>query len=423
MAKNSMDWEALNHRLSRAFQPSAPINDQKLFKGRRRQVELIVDAVNQPGRHAILFGGRGVGKTSLGKILHTKLRAVEAVPILAPYITCDSSDDFSSVWRKVFIEITHKVNSPSPPPSVDDDIDPLTDPSTVWSPYEVRRAIEPFCRDALLYVVFDEFDKLDDPEARQRMAETIKLFSDHVVQATIVIIGVSDDAIGLIDDHRSVDRCLAQIPMPRMPRHELEEIVNTGLKQLGMTIEADALNEITGLSKGLPMYPHLLALHSGREAVHAQRLEIRLADVKQAIKVAISHIEESLRKEYDAATFSSRETLHPDVLLACAMAKPDEYGRFVPNDVCGPMKIITRKEYGTDGFSPHLKQFCSTERGFVLRRIGADYSWKYQFTNPLLQPFVLMKGLARGRVTEEQLNLNAQIGDAEYPLFRSTETG
>jgi Cdc6-like AAA superfamily ATPase len=421
-AQKKHDWESLDLRLSHVFQPSAPINDERLFRGRRGQVRLIVDAINQPGRHAILFGGRGVGKTSLGKILHSKLHAFEPVPIISPYVTCDSTDDFSSIWRKAFIEITYKLSGgPPPPPSIDEWNDPLTDPSRVWVPFEIRRAIEPFCRDALLYVVFDEFDKLEDPEARQRMAETIKLFSDHVVQATIVIVGVSDDALGLIDDHRSIDRCLAQIPMPRMPRHELEEIVKSGLQQLGMTISSDGLNEITGLSKGLPTYAHLLSLHSGREAIDSKRLEIRLSDVKRAIKVAISHTEESIRKEYDTATFSSRETLHPHVLLACAMARPDEYGRFVPNDVCGPMKIITGREYGTDGFAPHLKQFCSEERGYVLRRTGTDYRWKYQFTNPLLQPFVLMKGLETGKVSEDQLNLNARRGDEDYPLFTSNE--
>lgn len=408
------DWESLSLRLTRVFQPSAPINKEKLFHGRRSQVRAIIDAINQPGRHAILFGGRGVGKTSLGKILPEKLRGVEQVPIISPYITCDSTDDFSSIWRKAFIELG--ADEPQ-----GEEGNPLTDPSTNWVPYEVRRAIKPFTEDGICYIVFDEFDKIEDPAARQMMADTIKLFSDHSVSATIILIGVSDDAIGLIDDHRSIDRCLAQIPMPRMPRQELEEIVDSGLRQLNMTIAKDARFEITSLSKGLPTYAHLLSLHAGRQAIDEKHTDIRIENVKKAIKTAISHTEESIRAEYDKATFSSRETLHASVLLACAMAKPDEYGRFVPNDVCVPMQRITGREYKTDGFAAHLKQFCSAERGSVLRMTGTDYRWRYQFTNPLLQPFVLMKGIDSGKITQDQLNLNL-TGDDDYPLFTTPDT-
>jgi Cdc6-like AAA superfamily ATPase len=413
------DWDGLALRLSNVFQPSAPINSDRLFMGRTAQVRAVVDAINQPGRHAILFGGRGVGKTSLGKILPKKLHTEELVPIICPYVTCDSTDDYASIWRKAFIEIRYQVEGADAQAAHDqEEIDPLTDPSTAWVPFEVRRALEPFASEGLLYVVFDEFDKLEETSTCQMMADTIKLFSDHAVPATLIVIGVADNATGLIKEHQSIDRCLAQIPMPRMPRHELEEIVDTGLRQVGMSIAKDALHEITGLSKGLPTYVHLLALHSSREALDARHLDVRLENVKGAIKIAISHSEETIRAEYDKATFSSRETLHADVLLACAMARTDEYGRFVPNDVCGPMKIVTGQEYKSDRFSTHLKQFCTPDRGTVLRMTGSEYRWRYQFRNPLLQPFVLMKGLDAKRITEEQLNLNS--GDDEYPLFRST---
>jgi len=416
--REKINWESLAMQLSSVFQPSAPINSEKLFRGRRAQVRAVIDAINQPGRHAILFGGRGVGKTSLGKILPKKLVAQEPVPIISPYVTCDSTDDYASIWRKAFIEMRYQSEGADAQASYDEaDMDSLTDPSTSWVPYEVRRSIESFSQDGILYVVFDEFDKLEDSDTCHMMADTIKLFSDHAVSVTIIVIGVADDATGLIYEHQSIDRCLAQIPMPRMPRQELEEIINAGLQQLKMTIVRDAMNEITGLSKGLPTYAHLLALHAGREAADARRPEIRLEDVQEAIKIAVSHTEETIRAEYDSATFSSRETLFPDVLLACAMAQTDEYGRFVPNDVCEPLKVVTGQDYKSDRFSAHLKKLCNADRGNVLRMTGAEYRWRYQFKNPLLQPFVLMKGLEAKRITEEQLNLYNDDDD-QYPLFK-----
>ena len=405
------DWEALALRVSSVFTPSAPIDSEELFRGRKAQVRDVVDAINQPGRHAILFGGRGVGKTSLGKILPKKLRTIEPCPIIAPFITCDSSDTYASIWRKVFIEIRYLSGVEVPG---DDDPDPIEDVNTEWTPYEVRRTIEPFAQHGLLYVVIDEFDKIEDPGSRQLMADTIKLMSDHAVKATLVIIGVSDDATGLIDDHRSIDRCLAQIPMPRMPRTETESIV-TRLEKLGMTISKPALFEISGLCKGLPTYAHVRAALT-RAAIDDRQPEVAVGHVKKAVKRAISHTEETIGEEYDRATFSPRKTIYPQVLLAWPMAQTDEYGRFVPNDLCQPMRTITKEEYKSDRFTGHLKAFCEVDRGHVLRMTGMEYRWRYQFRNPLLQPYVLMKGLDAGMVTEDDLKLRPANDD--QPLFR-----
>jgi DNA-binding NtrC family response regulator len=48
------------------FTPSAPINDKALFAGRIDQVRQVMDAVSQRGRHAVIYGERGVGKTMGG---------------------------------------------------------------------------------------------------------------------------------------------------------------------------------------------------------------------------------------------------------------------------------------------------------------------------------------------------------------------
>jgi hypothetical protein len=185
-----------------------------------------------------------------------------------------------------------------------------------------------------------------------------------------------------------------------MPGTEIQQIISLGLAKVGMAIKEDALMEITGLSKGLPSYAHLLSLHSSRQALDHKALMVELSHVQSAIKVAISQTEETIRTDYDKATYSARKTLFATVLLACAMARTDEFGRFQPNDVCGPMQDITGESYTSDRFSSHLKQFCETERGPVLKKMGGEYKWRYQFYNPLLQPFVLMKGLDAGLISK-----------------------
>src|SRR5262245_11262183 len=83
-------------QLSNAFRPGTPINQQDLFTGRLFQVNEVLNATLQTGRHAILFGERGVGKTSLARIISSIVSAAGHKPLNCGTINCDQSDDFSS---------------------------------------------------------------------------------------------------------------------------------------------------------------------------------------------------------------------------------------------------------------------------------------------------------------------------------------
>ncbi len=63
------DWQVLWGDVNEAFSPGAPVQERDLFAGRIEQLRALVDSVQQRGRHAIVFGERGVGKTSLANIL------------------------------------------------------------------------------------------------------------------------------------------------------------------------------------------------------------------------------------------------------------------------------------------------------------------------------------------------------------------
>ena len=54
-------------KINGAFTPGAPIDSRDLFAGRTRQIDKAINTIFQRGQHAIIFGERGVGKTSLAK--------------------------------------------------------------------------------------------------------------------------------------------------------------------------------------------------------------------------------------------------------------------------------------------------------------------------------------------------------------------
>src|ERR1700683_3352308 len=101
-------------KLSSVFRPGAPVDSKALFSGRQRQVDDVINAIFQPGQHVVMYGERGVGKTSLAKTLADLLQAAGVIPLSTGTVNCDGTDDFSKLWHKVFRELQVVIKSEGP---------------------------------------------------------------------------------------------------------------------------------------------------------------------------------------------------------------------------------------------------------------------------------------------------------------------
>ena len=387
-----------------AFRPAAPTDRRDLFAGRTEQIGELFAVLGQPGQHAVVYGERGVGKTSLANVTTQMIRDAN---VLVARATCDASDDFGSVWRKALEEIVIRKQSRGIgfAPADSEDIDSASrllaaEPVT---PNAVRKALASVTRMREIAIVVDEFDRLSDHDARTLFADTIKLLSDHLVGATIVLVGVADDIDELIREHGSVERALVQIHMPRMSRAELAEIVTRGMAAAQLTIGKTAVDRISALSQGLPHYTHLLGQHAAQAALADGRADVTLADVDRAVSRAIDRAQQSIMDAYRRATTSARRSMYPEVLLASALASEDEFGYFSAADVRERLETITGREVPTASFSQHLDELAGDDRGPVLQKRGVPRRFRYRFVNPLLQPYVVMRGLSEGSVSPKGL--------------------
>ena len=382
----------LQRAIHEAFSPSAPINSKDLFAGRTRQIDRALGAVFQRGQHAIIFGERGVGKTSLSNLLYDLLVLSGSFKTQRARINCSESMPFSSIWTSIFSQLRTTVDGEEVylGQSVQSDI----------SSENIRELFDSM--DDPSIVVIDEFDRISDEQTQIYMADTIKTLSDNSCTTTLILVGVADSIDQLIAEHRSIDRALVQILMQRMSKAELVEIIDKGLAHCeAIHFDNDVKMRVADLSQGLPSYTHLLAKEAALIALSRDSKQVSMENLKAAIKEAADFQLETNLNEYRTAVTAPRGINFKPVLLACALAPKDEHGFFYAKDVVDPLRLITGKiNYDIPVFARHLKLFCENERGPILERRNKAY----RFKRPIMEPYVILRGLADNLITEGQLS-------------------
>ena len=395
----------LMYKLNQVFRPGTPIDQLSLFAGRHPQVKDIIRGISQRGRHVIIYGERGVGKTSLSRVLFDFLTQVGIDVIRSENINCHAGTDFSTLWHTVFREMSFSLAVPNigfRRGGTTDEMRSMEEllPEKV-NPDDVRYILSTLAKQAI--IILDEVDRIDNPETTSLLADTIKNLSDHNIPATLILIGVADSVAELIHEHRSTERSLVQVHMPRMSHEELDQIIEKGSAQCGMTFDAIANKYIVELSAGLPHYTHLISLYAGECAIEDNRTNVTLSDVHSAIQMTTAKSSSIQIEYYEAVHSAKKNNLYASVLLAAAKADKDVLGYFMAGSVCKPLSQILKRQVTVAAFSGHLDEFCSPKRGNILQKQGSPRSYRFRFVNPLMQPFVIMQGIAKGLASEEVL--------------------
>lgn len=405
-----MEWQERAEALKASFTPAAPVRHHELFAGRQEQLIRVVDSIGAPGEHAAIFGERGVGKTSLATISEAVARIRGLV---AARINCTANDlDIAAVARRIGEALDRhlRIARVTADPDVDlarlEGVVPgavalLTGPSV--NAHELLTALDMLTIAGGVVVFLDEFDRLAQSTVHTDIVDLMKTISDQGLPITIVVVGVAADVDNLIDEHESIGRGLNEIKMPRMSISELREILDRGLAPAEMTITEEAADFIAHLSIGLPHYTHLMGLHSGLNTVGEASTIVDVGNVVQALSVAVERAQQHVQRLYHEATHSTQANLFREILLAASLTPTDDNGFFAPGDVRQPIEIVCKRRMEIPSFSKQLSSFAET-RGPVLERSGqVRRRPRYRFTEPLLVPYVSMRGVAEGVITQEQL--------------------
>ena len=387
-------------RLAKSFTPNRPIHLPALLSGRLNLLYRLQDDVLTPGRHVLLYGDRGVGKTSIARVLGVLVQEPdEPYGIRSIVVACDSSDTFESIWRKIFQEVLLAERQLGFEQYATRSIVGRWKPeSSIVSPNDVRILIGGLPNPTI--IIIDEFDRVQDTNTRILMTDTIKLFSDSDTRSSVVLVGVGQSIEELVSAHQSISRNLDYVPVGPMDPEELAAIVKKGFETSGLEFESGVDFKIAQLSQGYPHYTHLLGLWAGRRTVERGSENVTSADLQLAIPASIQNAAGSIRLEYDQATDSNQpNNLFKQVLLACALAEKDVRGRFSLAAVREPLQRILGRRVAPVSYQRHMATFCDRDHGPALVKTGRRRNYRWHFANPQLIPFVHLQGIHDGLIT------------------------
>jgi energy-coupling factor transporter ATP-binding protein EcfA2 len=202
------------------FTPARPVISQELFFGaeRRNNLKSLIGHLSTPGQHVLLYGERGVGKSSLANVASHAYHDLRGARIYKK--GCDSSTTFKSLIREPLNDM-----------GIDSTIAEYEDtraggisakactlgievggkrerelaethegPAICITPAYTAEVL----KDMEGLLVIDEADALDQSTEKKNLSNFIKLLSDYDSQFKLLIVGVAETGDELIERHPSI---------------------------------------------------------------------------------------------------------------------------------------------------------------------------------------------------------------------------
>jgi len=374
--------------INEIFTPSSPVENIDLFSGRIKELEEIKQTILEKGQHAVMYGPRGAGKTSLANMSRYLYENVMTIKV-----TCNRNDNFKTIWERALRKIQFIGRTPEMgyKPSEKPEIIQLPIPDIEYlTPTEIESILENL--DENILFIFDEFDIIKNQETKTQMADMIKLLSDNLPNFTVLIVGIAQSVDKLLGEHHSIERCIRQIELPLMNETESRELIEGNMRLIGLKVTKAISNKIIELSSGFPNYMHLLCKHAASEAILEEKSNISELHFNNAVSKSIENSDYSVRNAYQKAISSSTgKSQFADVLLACALAYTDDNNSFGSNEVLEQFNKITGNTHKAESINYNLGMLCKRERAEILTKLGRQKNARYRFRKPLLKAFVKLK--------------------------------
>ena len=276
--------------LRSVFTPAQPVTDRKMFAGRIKVLSRLIEIIEDRLSHVVIFGERGIGKTSL---LHILSDLAEESRYVVLHGTCGAGSRFDDMFRKLLesIPLLYLKNISPTGPEVESGASFASRlPAGSFDARELSDLLAQVAGIRVL-IILDEYDRLENEQFRQYTAELIKNLSDRAAPVQLVIAGVSSNLHELIGYIPSIRRNVIGLPLPHLTSEETEALVALGNSVAGVSFAPGSVEMIHSLANGSPYITRLICHHASSIALDNGRSNVIVDDIVASLDRMVEEAE------------------------------------------------------------------------------------------------------------------------------------
>lgn len=289
-----------------------PIQSAEHLKGREKALRSLTDALTSPGKHAFIYGFRGVGKSSLAQTAAFQLQEAIRSPIL---IACEPSSTFTQLCNDILrlafrakpleIKGQRKITIGASYAGMGGNLGLESNSAPIdLKISSVNEAVSLFrtaCERANVgfVIVVDEFDQLTSTEEHQKIAILLKQLSEQNIPVRFIMCGIAATLERLFSQHESIYRQIHSEEVERVSLQARLDIIEDASNALSVSMRDDFKYRIAQISDGFPSFVHLIAEKVFTCAFDLGTDKVDQAAYEQGILEAVGSVELSLKRSYE----------------------------------------------------------------------------------------------------------------------------
>lgn len=354
--------------LSEVFTPGAPITDASHFAGREGRLDHAAHVLGDPGRHLLVLGEAGVGRTSFARL------AAGDRP--QRYHQAGLDDSFDLLMTRL--------------------LEPLADtPGSGgrqgWDLVDRHEQPAPV-------LIIDDVDRASHQVVTEGITPLLRALADSGSDTKLILVARRDRPFP--DALAGAGLRLYALGLDRLGDDALAQIVTHGAKRAGLKVTDELRDRIVVDSDGLPGMTHALCLEAARSARARDSRRLTLGrDYLPALTALVDSLAPRLSRAYEEATESrGRSNRFAHVLWAGALCAGPSFDL---DELERLLAVIESKPVPQQAYVRHLGDLI--KRG-LLARLRERL---YRFTDPAMRVYVRLRLRAEkpGLMGEDPLQL------------------
>lgn len=379
------------------YTPSAPVSKPSHLKGRDAEVRSILHNLSAPGRHCMIYGERGIGKSSLanatvtGGIEHNILKGEVF------HVKCDSTTKFKDIVsdcaqyvnansEKYKEEVVIKAGLSAKFLSFFSGNLGYEEKTTVEREEITPRKASDVIGIIEGILIVDEFDVVDE-DVKKLIAEFIKQLSDSVSKLKVLLVGISKDGKSLTVGHESVNRCLHEVSLGGVADVHLEEIISLGENGLSIKFDRKVKDLIVDISNGFPYFTHLLCKEAAEITLERDLKVVNTELFQRSIEKSLENAEGRLKRDYESAVRSYKTDVYKKILFSASKFKTNE---FSVSQWIHQINIDTGVRYNNQSMSNYTGRLTKPDYGAIIKRLSRGV---YKISDPRMPSYIRLANM------------------------------